>query len=65
MNKSKPFTREGKPPDVLAILDELDKMKAAHQNDARRHLAAAHRAGEIRDALVAKFRTQLRRKGEK
>lgn len=61
MNKTKPFTRDGKPPDVLAILDELDKMRASHQNDARRHLDAAGRVGEVRDALMAKFRDQLRR----
>ncbi len=61
MNTPKPFAREGQTPDVLAILDELDRMRTTNQNDARRHIQESTRLGQLHAALQAKFRDQLKR----
>lgn len=62
MNRPRPFHADGEPPDVLAILDELERMRVAHQNDARRHNVEAERIGQMRKALLERFRKQLNRK---
>ncbi len=65
MNTPKPFAREGQKPDVLAILDELERMRTTNHNGARRHIQEATRLGEMRSALESKFRDQLTRQRKK
>lgn len=65
MNTPQPFTRDGHTPDVLGILDEIDRMRTTNQNDARRHIQESTRLGELHSALKAKFRDQLQRQRRK
>lgn len=65
MNTPRPFVRDGQTPDVLAILDEIDRMRTTNRNDARRHVQEADRLGELHGALQAKFREQLKRQRKK
>ncbi len=61
-NNPRPFRPKGERPDVLAILDELERMRTSHLNDARRHQTEATRIGELRVALQEEFRARLKRK---
>ena len=63
--KPDPFIRDDHEPDILGILDELERMKIASQHDAKRHLVAASRLSEMKAVLVAKFRADLSHKKSK
>lgn len=65
MNRPRPFRPNGEPPDVMAILDELERMRTSHLNDAKRHEVEASRIGEMRAALQERFRASLNRKRKK
>lgn len=65
MNRPRPFRLNGESPDVMAILDELERMRASHLSDAKRHQLEASRIGEMRAALQERFRASLNRKRKK
>lgn len=65
MNRPRPLQSNGEPPDVMTILDELERMRTSHQNDARRHIVEAERIGEMRTVLQQRFRSQLNRQRKK
>lgn len=62
MNKPQPFVpTDGSAPDIQTILDEFERMRTAYVNLSTRLAVEADRMGEMRSALLAKFRSTLKR----